>query len=176
MGELYSLERQTEEECLSPVAICELRRAEALPRLVRLRDWLVVTRTKVLDKGQLAKGIDYALTHWGALTRYCEHGRLDIDNNAAERALRVVAIGRKNWIFFGNERGGEAAAVIYSLLATCKEHDVEPRTYLRDVLLRIAKAGDVRDLTPYGWKARWQPVVEDHRASILERLALRADA
>ena len=132
-----------------------------------------ITRTKVLDKGTLAKAINYSLSHWAALVRYCGDGRLEIDNNAAERALRTVAVGRKNWIFFGNERGGEAAAVMYSLIATCKEHDVNPRTYLRDVLLRIAKTGDVCELTPYGWKARWQAVVEGHRASILERLALR---
>ena len=78
--------------------------------------------------------------------------------------------GRKNWIFLGNERGGEAAAVMYSLIATCKEHGVDPRTYLRDVLLRIGKVSDVQELTPYGWKAKWAPVVEAHRASILERL------
>lgn len=173
IGELYGIERQAKETCLSYVAIRELRQKESLPRLAGLNDWMAVTRTKVLDKGTLAKAIDYSLSNWAALVRYCEDGRLSIDNNAAERALRTVAVGRKNWIFFGNERGGEAAAVIYSLIATCKEHDIDPRTYLRDVLLRIAKTSDVRDLTPYGWKVRWQRVVEDHRASILERLAAR---
>ncbi len=82
----------------------------------------------------------------------------------------TVAVGRTNWIFFGNERGGEAAAVMYSLIATCKEQGVDPRTYLRDVLLRIGKVSDVKELTPYGWKAKWAPVVEAHRASILERM------
>jgi hypothetical protein len=173
IGELYAVERQAKEACLPVAAIRELRQAESLPRLARLRNWMVVTRRQVLDRGPLATAINYALTHWTALMRYCEDGRLEIDNNAAERALRTVAVGRKNWIFFGNERGGEAAAVVYSLIATCKEHDVDPRTYLRDVLLRIAKTSDVRELTPYGWKARWQRTVEDHRASILERLALR---
>jgi hypothetical protein len=72
--------------------------------------------------------------------------------------------------FFGNERGGKAAAVMYALIATCKEHEVDPRTYLRDVLLRIAKVSDVRELTPYGWKAKWAPVVQAHRDSVLERL------
>lgn len=173
IGELYGVERQAKAAGVSGAALRALRQAESLPRLTRLRDWMVVTRSQVLDKGRLAKAIDYALAQWAALVRYCEDGRLEIDNNAAERALRAVAVGRKNWIFFGNERGGEAAAVLYSLIATCKEHGVDPRTYLRDVLLRIAKTSDVRDLTPYGWKARWQKVVEDHRASILERLALR---
>ena len=171
--ELYALERQAKEGGLAPAQIRELRQAESIPRLERLRDWLVATRPQVLDKGRLAQAIDYALSNWAALCRYCEDGHLDIDNNAAERALRTVAVGRKNWIFFGNERGGKTAAVLYSLIATCKEHGVDPRTYLRDVLLRIATTSDVRELTPYGWKAKWAPVVEAHRASILERLALK---
>jgi transposase len=172
--ELYAIERQVKEAGLQPDQVRELRRAESLPRLEHLRDWMAVKRTQVLDKGLLAKAIDYALSNQAALLRDCEDGRLDIDNNAAERALRAVAVGRKNWIFFGNERGGRAAAVMYTLLATCKEHGVDPRTHLRDVLLRIGKASDVRELTPYGWKTRWAPVVEAHRASILERLVAKS--
>ena len=171
--EIYMVDRRANESGHGPDAIREARRSEALPLLESLRDWMTVTRTKVLDKGLLAKAIDYSLSNWDALVRYCDDGRLQIDNNGAERALRTVAVGRKNWIFFGNERGGQTAAVIYSLIATCKEHDVDPRTYLRDVLLRIAKVSDVRELTPYGWKAKWAPVVDAHRASILERLALK---
>jgi len=171
--ELYAIERQAKEAALSPSALRDLRQAESLPRLARLREWLGLARMQVLDRGAMAKAIDYSLAHWAALVRYCDDGRLDIDNNAAERALRTVAVGRKNWIFFGNERGGEAAAVLYSLIATCRAHDIDPRTYLRDVLLRVATESDVRTLTPYGWKARWQPIVQDHRASIFERLALR---
>lgn len=170
IGELYGIERQVKEAELSAEQVREARQRESVPRLERLRDWMAVTRTKVLDKSPMAKAIDYSLSNWAALCRYTEDGRLSIDNNAAERALRTVAVGRKNWIFFGNERGGKAAAVMYSLIATCKEHDVDPRTYLRDVLLRIAKVGDVKELTPYGWKANWKPVVEAHRASIVERL------
>lgn len=172
--ELYAIERQAKDAQLEPDAIHDLRRSESLPRLERLREWMTVTRAKVLDKGLLAKAIDYALSNWAALVRYCDDGRLEIDNNGAERALRTVAVGRKNWVFFGNERGGKTAAVMYSLIATCKEHDVDPRIYLRDVLLRIGQVSDVRELTPYGWKAKWAPVVEAHRASILERLALKS--
>jgi transposase len=168
--ELYLIERAAKDRGLTPQAVHELRRTEALPRLAALRDWLSVARTQVLDKGALAKAIDYALSNWVALCRYCDDGRLEIDNNGAERALRTVAVGRKNWIFFGNERGGSTTAVLYTLIATRKEHGVDPRTYLRDVLLRIGKVSDVRELTPYGWKAKWAPVVEAHRASILERL------
>lgn len=171
--EIYLIDRRAKEAGLGPDALRDVRRSEALPLLERLREWMAVTRTKVLDKGLLAKAIDYSLSNWDALVRYCDDGRLEIDNNAAERALRAVAVGRKNWIFFGNERGGKTAAVAYSLIATCKEHGVDPRTYLRDVLLRIGKVSDVRELTPYGWKAKWAPVVDAHRASILERLALK---
>ncbi len=173
IGELYVIERQAKEAGLASEQIRELRRSEALPRLQRLLEWMSVTRTKVLDRGRMAKAIQYAISNWRALIRYCDDGRLSIDNNAAERALRAIAVGRKNWIFFGNERGGQAAAVMYSLIATCRECEIDPRTYLRDVLLRIAKVTDVRELTPYGWKARWQSVVEDHRASIIERVAAR---
>lgn len=176
IGELYAIERRAKDAALTVEQIRDLRQAESLPRLSRLRDWMAVTRTQVLDKGPLAKAIDYAFAHWGALVSYCQDGRLSIDNNAAERALRSVAVGRKNWIFFGNERGGQAAAVMYSLLATCKEHDIDPRTYLRDVLLRIAKVSDVRELTPYGWKAHWQKLLVDRRASVLERLGIKASA
>jgi transposase len=176
IGELYGIERRAKEAGLSSEQIRELRQREALPILARLRDWLSVTRTKVLDKGPLAKAIDYTLSNWTALCRYCEDGRLATDNNAAERALRTVAVGRKNWIFFGNERGGQAAAVIYSLIATCKEHGVDLRTYLWDVLQRIAKTSDVRELTPYGWKETWAKVVQDHRASIIERLLVASQA
>jgi transposase len=176
IGELYALERLAKDGGLEPRQVHELRRAESIPRLERLRDWLAVTRAQVLDKGAMAKAISYTLTHWAALVRYCDDGRLSIDNNAAERALRSIAVGRKNWVFFGNERGGRAAAVMYSLIATCREHGIDPRTYLRDVLLRIAKTSDVRELTPYGWKDRWQKVVENHRASILERIAIQLRA
>jgi transposase len=175
IAELYAIERHLREKGCGPEEIRKVRMAESRPRLRQLLDWMEVTLPTLLPRGEMAKAIDYALANWTALCRFCEDGRLFIDNNPAERALRSVAVGRKNWLFYGNERGGQAAATMYSLIATCKEHGVDPRMYLRDVLLRIAKVSDVRDLTPYGWKARWQKVVEDHRASILERLALRAD-
>ncbi len=176
IGELYVVERAAKDQELGVDAIHELRQKESIPKLASLRDWMTATLPKLLDKGELAKAIRYAESNWAALCRYCEDGRLSIDNNASERSLRTVAVGRKNWIFFGNERGGKAAAVMYSLIATCKEHDVDPRTYLRDVLLRIAKVSDVSELTPYGWKKKWAPVVEAHRASILERLMQAAKA
>jgi len=89
-------------------------------------------------KSELALAIRYALSRWNALTRYRDDGRLEIDNNAAERALRAVALGRKNWLFAGSDDGGERAAAIYSLLGTAKLNDLDPEAYLRYVLERIA--------------------------------------
>ncbi len=131
IGDLYAIERHAKDARLSSDEIRALRQTESLPRLLRLRDWMTAMRTRVLDRGPLAKAIDYALSNWTALTRYCEDGRLSIDNNAAERALRAIAVGRKNWIFFGNERGGEAAAVMYRLIATGPSRIEWPRCAAR---------------------------------------------
>jgi transposase len=91
-----------------------------------------------------------------------------------QRSLRQVAVGRKNWMFIGNENGGRTAAVVYSLIASAKAIGVDPRMYLRDVLPRIAHENDVTTLTPNGWKQRWAEEVEEHRASIIERLLARS--
>jgi transposase len=170
IGELYAIESGAKSAGLDAAAVHELRQRESLPRLEALFGWMEDACGRVLPQSPLYKAIEYALNNRVALTRYTSDGRVDIDNNGAERALRTVAVGRKNWIFFGNERGGQTAAVMYSLIATCKEHGVNPLEYLRDVLLRIGKVSDVRELTPYGWKEKWAPVVAAHRASVLERL------
>ena len=93
---------------------------------------------KVSAKSDLAKAIGYALTRWQALTRYRDDGRIEIDNNAAERALRGVALGRNNYLFMGKDAGGERAAAIYSLVETAKLNGLDPEAYLREVLGRIA--------------------------------------
>ncbi|MBL8839922.1 MAG: transposase [Planctomycetes bacterium] len=133
-----------------------------------------LTRAKVLDKSPLAKAIDYARSNWRALSRYVEDGRLAIDNLPAERALRAVAVGRKNWLMVGNVRGGKAAAVLYSLVQTCKEIGIVPQFYLRDVLLRIGRESDVTKLTPHGWKIHFAGQVEQEltRAEEVIRAAL----
>jgi hypothetical protein len=88
--------------------------------------------------------VHYCLRQWAALTRYIEDGSLEPDNNAAERALRGIAIGRKNWLFVGSENGGRRAAILFSLIATCKRHGIDPFAYLRDVLVRISHHLPVR--------------------------------
>ena len=93
---------------------------------------------RVSAKSELAKAIGYSLTRWQALTRYCQDGRIEMDNNAAERALRGVALGRGNYLFMGSDAGGEQAAAIYSLVQTAKLNGIDPEAYLREVLGRIA--------------------------------------
>ncbi len=110
---------------------------ESLPRLQALRNWMAEARTQVLDKGPMGQAIDYAFSNWAALVRYVEDGRLPIDNNAAERAIRRVAIGRKNWLFLGSETGGRSAAIMMSLLGTCWANQVNSWIYLKDVLDRL---------------------------------------
>jgi transposase len=106
IGQLYAVERVAKLRELSADGRCELRRSMAKPAL---KPWLELTRTQVPDKRPMAKAIHYALSNWEALTRYVEDGRLNIDNLPAERALCAVAVGRKNWMMIGNERGGNAA-------------------------------------------------------------------
>jgi transposase len=115
------------------------RRARAGPLLDALREWLRQTLARVSKKSELAKAISYVLSRWTAMTRYRDDGRIEIDNNAAERALRVVALGRKNYLFCGSDAGGESAAAIYSLIGTAKLNDLDPQAYLCYVLERIAE-------------------------------------
>jgi len=119
------------------------------------KTWLDEQQSLVLPKSPIGEAVNYALNHWTALTRYLDDGILDIDNNAAEQALRGIAIGRKNWLFLGSNRGGRAAAAHYTLIQSAKRHGIDPFAYLRDILLRITAAppADLRELFPDRWKA-----------------------
>jgi transposase len=136
IGELYEIEREIRGRL--PEARQALRQARARPILQALHTWLEVSYGQLSRKSDVAQAMHYALSRWTALTRYCEDGRIEMDNNAAERALRVVALGRKNFLFAGSDAGGERAATLYSLLGTAKLNGVEPEAYLREVLTRIA--------------------------------------
>jgi transposase len=114
------------------------RQARAGPLLDELHAWLGAMVGRVAAKSEIATAIGYSLTRWKALTRYVDDGRIEIDNNAAERALRGVSLGRKNYLFMGSDAGGERAAAIYSLVETAKLNGIDPEAYLRDVLTRIA--------------------------------------
>ena len=136
IGRLYGIEAEIRGRL--PDERAAVRQARAGAELEALHAWLHTIVAKLSKKSELALAIRYALSRWSALTRYRDDGRLEIDNNAAERALRAVALGRKNWLFAGSDDGGERAAAIYSLLGTAKLNDLDPEAYLRYVLERIA--------------------------------------
>lgn len=122
--------------------------------MAELKIWLDEQSLTALPKSPLGAAIGYARSQWVALTRYLEDGILDIDNNAAERALRRVAVGRKNWLFAGSDEGGRRAAILYSLIASCARLKINPYDYLRDVLQRLPthSADAIAELTPQAWK------------------------
>lgn len=149
--ELYAIEREVHDA--TPEARAAARRERSRPILEKIRAFLDEQSRAVLPKSPVGGAIAYAQKLWAALGRFVEDGRLEIDNNRAERALRGVVIGRKNWLFAGSDEGGRRAAVIYSVIATCKEYGVEPFAYLRDVLTRLPTfRGDYAVLTPPAWK------------------------
>lgn len=132
-----------------------VRQARSRPLLDALHEWLQRTLGPLSQKSATAKAIRYALTRWDALVRYCDDGRIEIDNNAAERALRCVALGRKNFLFAGSDAGGERAAAIYSLLGTAKLNGYNLEAFLREVLVRIAEhpISRIDELLPWSLKA-----------------------
>lgn len=133
---LYAIEAQIRGQ--PPDVRREVRQARAAPVLEDLHAWFTSTLGKVSRRSELAKSISYSLGRWRSLTRYCNDGRIEIDNNAAERALRGVALGRSNYLFMGSDAGGERAAAIYSLVETAKLNGLDAQAYLREVLTRIA--------------------------------------
>ena len=130
------------------------RQERSLPVMKRLEEYLREQKGLALPKSQFGKAIDYALNQWEALLLYASDGRLEIDNNSSERTLRPCAIGRKNWMFFGSDRGGETAAILMSILAGAKRHGIEPFEYVRQLLIALSSADvDLRSLLPDVWIA-----------------------
>lgn len=146
---LYAVERSAKD--LAPEERAALRRAEARPVLDAIAARLEVWRNDALPKSPLGKAAAYARAQWESLVRYVDDGDLEIDNNAIERAIRGTAIGRRNWMFAGSYEGGKRAAVLYSLVESCKAVQVEPFAYFADVLARTATA-TAKELTPSAWK------------------------
>jgi transposase len=136
IGSLYAIESEIRGR--SPDERQRERHTRSRPLLSALQDWFKKSLTKLSRKSETATAINYALGRWPALLRYCNDGLLEIDNNAAERALRAVALGRKNYLFAGSDFGGERAAAIYSLIGSAKLNDIDPEAYLGDVLARIS--------------------------------------
>jgi transposase len=149
IAELYAIEKEIRGHL--PEQRQEVRIARSRPLLESLRLWLEETLVKLSKKSDTAFAVRYALRRWDALLRYCNDGHLEIDNNAAEQSLRAVALGRKNYLFAGSDRGGESAAAIYSLIGAAKLNGIDPERYLRDVLSCIAEhpINRIEELLPW---------------------------
>jgi transposase len=154
--ELYALERDARQKELSFDQRYELRQKSALPLLAEIKSWLNANLTAVLPKSAIGQAIGYTLGQWVKLEKYASDGRLEIDNNLIENAIRPVAIGRKNYLFAGSHEGARRAAMIYTLVGTAKLHGVEPWHYLKDILGRLPDhpINRVADLLPQHWSPK----------------------
>jgi transposase len=153
VGALYGIEEEIRGRV--PDERRAVRQERSRPLLDAMRPWLEQTLATLSQKSATAKAIRYVLGRWTSLTRFCDDGRIEIDNNAAERALRCVALGRKNYLFAGSDAGGTRAAAIYSLVGTAKLNGHNPEAFIREVLERIADhpINRINELLPWNLKA-----------------------
>ena len=151
IAQLYAVEKEARGS--PPDRRTELRKAHAAPVFDDLQRWLAMRLTEISGKSPLAAAIRYALTRMDRLRPYLDHGILELDNNTAERGMRAIALGRKNYLFVGSEAGGNAAAIAYTLIETAKLNAVDPHAWLADTLARIPdyKITKVDDLMPWRW-------------------------
>ena len=152
--ELYAIERKIKEEELKPDETYAVRQEKSVPVLKQLKEWMIAQYPKVLPGSVIGKAIFYSLNRWKKLCVYASDGRLSIDNNPVENAIRPVAIGRKNYLFAGSHDAAQRAAMIYSLFATCRLHGINPYEWLKDVLERmhLYNAKNIQELLPQNWK------------------------
>lgn len=163
IGQLYGLERKASK--LDAAARRQLRQKHAVGKLEAFASWLDQQSVEILPKSPLGKAINYARNQWTALCRYTEDGELSIDNNLSERTIRCVAIGRKNWMFAGSDRGGQTAATLMSLIATCKLLGVDPYRYLRVLLTELPRrqTDHLEEFLPDRWlQAHPEAKLTDH--------------
>lgn len=152
---LYDIEKDAVRQALHGSALVAWRKKHSVPVLDAFHKWLNVQVGALLPKSPIATATHYTLSNWTALARYVEDGDLVLDNNRSERALRGIAVGRKNWLFFGSDAGGEVATILLTLLKSAQRNNVNPFEYLTDVLTRIADhpQAKIADLLPHRWKA-----------------------
>ncbi len=153
IDELFTIEREIAGQ--PPAQRLAVRRERSKPLIDSFEAWLRGERRKLSSKGPLAKAIGYTFNHWKALTHFLDDGRICLSNNAAERAVRGIAVGRRNWTFCGSDEGGHRAAVMYTLIETAKLNGVDPKAWLADVLARIADHPVHRlgELLPWNWQS-----------------------
>lgn len=155
--QLYAVERRCREQQLPPDDVLRLRQEISVPVLTRLKEWLIENYQAIQIKSSpIAKAIGYALPRWEKLSLYTSAPTLQIDNNLIENGMRPVAIGRKNFLFAGSNEGGKRLALFYSLLESCKKHNILPWEYLKDMLERVptAKMSELRGMLPDQWKQK----------------------
>ncbi len=148
---LFAIERET--HGLGPEARRGVRQEHAASLVAALEGWLRENRARLSAKTPMAGAMDYLLKRWAAFTRFLADGRVCLSNNAAERALRGIAVGRRNWTFAGSDAGGRRAAALYTLIETAKLNAVDPRAWLADVLARLPAhpARRIDELLPWNW-------------------------
>ncbi len=151
---IFAIEREI--NGLTAAERVSVRQQRIAPLAIDLEGWMRTERARLSRHADVAKAMDYMLKRWAAFTRFLDEGRICLTNNAAERALRGIALGRKAWLFAGSDRGGERAAVMYTLIQTTRLNDVDPQAWLADVLARIndQKIGDLHKLLPWEWESR----------------------
>jgi transposase len=162
IAQLYIIEDKAQEEDLDAEGVKALRQEFSKPILQdQIKPLLAGWSPEVLPKSPIGKAVTYALNQWEALNRYLENGILCIDNSLSERVIKLVALGRKNWLFSGSDAGAQRAAILYSLIASCKLCKIDPFVYLRDVLERINThpANRIDELTPPRWKELFLPKI-----------------
>lgn len=155
IGKLYEVEREAKERQLDPLGVLALRLEKSKPIIETLRKWIQETWPQAPPKSPLGQALTYSANQWPALLRFLEDGRLELDNNGCERALRAIAVGRKNWLFAGSDEGARRAAVIYTVIGTCRLSGVDPWEYVRDVLEKLAAGwlqSRLEELLPPNWR------------------------
>ena len=167
---LYRVEKIAREKQLDDDGLLQLRQRHSVEILEQIKAWLGSAEATVLPKSPMGKAVHYAQAQWEALVVYATDGRLEIDNNRAERAMKPVAVGRKNWLFVQTLAGGKTAAVMMSLIHSAEAAGINVKLYLRDVLQRIATETDVTKLLPHAWKENFESEVEGRRNEIVEML------
>jgi transposase len=162
--QLYAVEDKAKD--MDDAGRLALRQAESVPVLNQMHAWLLEQQKHALPKSLVGQAVGYFLNHWDALCRYTTDGSLSIDNNESERLMKLVALGRNNWLFAGSHKGGKRAAVLYSFVATCKRHGVDPEAWFTDVLTRIMTTpiSQLAQFLPDRWKAAGNDVRMIQRA------------